>query len=307
IRQTDTGRCPWHLIEGTDRRYKDMTAGQIIIDAIEERLANHREPDHEPVHEVTPQEVAGASTTILDHVDLNRKLDGSEYKKRLKKLQNRIARLAWQVRAEQRYFVALFEGWDAAGKGGAIRRLVAPVDPRLYRVISVAAPTDEELAHHYLWRFWRQIPMAGRMTIYDRSWYGRVLVERVEGFASPQEWHRAYNEINDFEEQLCEHGVILCKFWIHISAEEQLRRFKEREKIPWKKHKITDEDWRNRDKWPVYEQAINDMIARTSTEYAPWHIIAGNDKYASRVQVLDTVRNAIEASLGKKSTGKKSG
>ena len=174
---------------------------------------------------------------------------------------------------KKRSSVVVFEGWDAAGKGGNIRRITAAIDPRTYRVISIAAPTDEEKAHHYLWRFWRHVPRAGYVTIYDRSWYGRVLVERVEGFARPDEWSRAYLEINDFEQQLVDHGIVLAKFWLHIDAKEQLRRFRERESVAWKQHKIAAEDWRNREKWDAYEEAVNDMVARTST--APGAVDAG--------------------------------
>ncbi|MFO8156240.1 MAG: polyphosphate:AMP phosphotransferase, partial [Thiohalospira sp.] len=187
-----------------------------------------------------------------------------------------------------------FEGWDAAGKGSAIRRVTGAMDARLYRVLSIAAPTDEEKAHHYLWRFWRQVPRDGYVTIYDRSWYGRVLVERVEGFATDQEWMRAYAEINRFEEQLAEHGTTVLKFWLHIRPEEQLRRFREREETPWKKHKITDEDWRNREKWPAYQAAVEDMVGRTSTSHAPWTLVAGEDKRVARIQVLDTFIAALK-------------
>ena len=190
--------------------------------------------------------------------------------------------------------VLVFEGWDAAGKGGAIRRVVQSMDPRLYKVVGVAAPTDEERAQHYLWRFWRNIPCAGSATIFDRSWYGRILVERVEGFAPLADWSRAYTEINAFEEQLVEHGIILCKFWLHISPEEQLRRFKEREKIAYKQYKITEEDWRNRKKWDDYKVAVNEMVARCSTDYAPWTLVAANDKRIARIQVLKTVGNALD-------------
>ena len=174
---------------------------------------------------------------------------------------------------KKRSSVVVFEGWDASGKGGNIRRITAAMDPRTYRVISVAAPTDEEKAHHYLWRFWRHVPRAGYVTLYDRSWYGRVLVERVEGFARSDEWSRAYLEINDFEQQLAAHGIVLAKFWLQIDAKEQLRRFRERESVAWKRHKIGPEDWRNREKWDAYEEAVSDMIARTSTAQAPWTLV----------------------------------
>ena len=190
-----------------------------------------------------------------------------------------------------------FEGWDAAGKGGAIRRLTRAMDAAHYRVIPIAAPTDEELSHHYLWRFWRRLPREGHVAIFDRSWYGRVLVERVEGFATEDEWKRAYAEINDFEEQLTLRGELVLKFWIHISQEEQLRRFKAREKVPFKKYKITEDDYRNREKWSAYELAANEMIQRTSTDYAKWCLIPGNDKRTARVEVLKTMCRELEAAL----------
>jgi polyphosphate kinase 2 (PPK2 family) len=178
--------------------------------------------------------------------------------------------------------------------------VTAALDARLFRVIPVAAPTDEERAHHYLWRFWRHLPRGGYVTIYDRSWYGRVLVERVEGFAQPHEWGRAYNEINEFERQLAEHGTALCKFWLHISPEEQLRRFEERAKLAHKKHKITDEDWRNRKKWKDYALAVDEMVARTSTDYAPWTLVAANDKRLARLTVLKTMCDRLEEALDRR-------
>jgi AMP-polyphosphate phosphotransferase len=234
------------------------------------------------------------SENVLDAVDLSKKVSERKYERDLEKLQKEIARRAWKAWDRKRSTVIVFEGWDAAGKGGAIRRLIAPIDARLYRVISIAAPTDEERAQHYLWRFWRQLPRDGALTVYDRSWYGRVLVERVEGFAKANEWQRAYHEINDFEEQLVEHGMVLVKFWLHIDKAEQLRRFKERQKIVFKQHKITDEDWRNREKWKPYHQAVHDMISRTSSSIAPWTIVAANDKRSARIQVLETVAGALK-------------
>ena len=194
--------------------------------------------------------------------------------------------------------VLAFEGWDAGGKGGAIRRMLMGLDPRDYRVIPIAAPTDEELARHYLWRFWRHLPRAGKVVVFDRSWYGRVLVERVEGFATERQWRRAYREINDFEEELVNHGMVLLKFYLHIDREEQLARFKAREVTPFKQHKITEEDYRNREKWDLYEAAVNEMVQRTSTEYAPWNLIEGNNKRYSRVKVIKTYVEALEKRLG---------
>jgi len=299
IRETDTGECPWYVIDAEDRRYRDYTIGTLLENAIRSRLDGEQAAvAASDARGVTRPDVTGSEgTTVLAKVDLSRSLTPQRYQRRLKQEQQRLNGLVWRAWEKRRNVVAMFEGWDAAGKGGAIRRLTAAVDARLYHVISVAAPTDEEKAHHYLWRFWRHIPRAGHFTIYDRSWYGRVLVERVEGFAAQHEWMRAYQEINDFEEQLVEHGVILLKFWIHISRDEQLRRFREREQVAWKKHKITDEDWRNREKWNDYEAAVNDMVLRTSTAYAPWTLIAGDDKRFARVQVLETVCNCLEAAL----------
>jgi polyphosphate kinase 2 (PPK2 family) len=241
--------------------------------------------------------VPKASVTVLDHVDLTRQLPDGEYRKRLLRLQGRLNRLVRAAADKKVSSVAVFEGWDAAGKGGSIRRLTEAMDPRLYRVIPIAAPTDEEKAHHYLWRFWRHLPRAGRVTIYDRSWYGRLLVERVEGFAQEAEWMRAYPEINDFEEQLAEAGIVLTKFWIHVSPEEQLRRFEDRRETPYKRHKMTGEDWRNRDRWAAYHTAVNDMVVRTSTRHAPWTLVSGNDKKFARVQILETFCRRLERAL----------
>jgi polyphosphate kinase 2 (PPK2 family) len=228
---------------------------------------------------------------------MGKRLEREPYKEELKTLQREINELAWEAYKRMRSTVLVFEGVDAGGKGGAIRRITSAVDARLYRTIPVAAPTDEEKAHHYLWRFWRHIPRAGHMIIYDRSWYGRVLVERVEGFASESEWRRAYSEINEFEEQLVENGAILLKFWLQISQEEQLKRFKDRENTPYKRYKMTDEDWRNREKWPTYKAAVNEMVARTSTALAPWTLVEGNDKPFARIKVLRTVCDAMREAL----------
>jgi polyphosphate:AMP phosphotransferase len=298
IRQTDTGIAPWYLIEATDERYRDLTVGRTLLKAVQERLQT---PDasvsvstsHAPSLPTDPD----AQVTVLDHVDLSQTLEKSEYRNQLERMQKELNLLAWKLYQQKRSCVMVFEGMDAGGKGGAIRRVTNAIDSRLYRTIPVAAPTDEENAHHYLWRFWRHIPRAGRLTIFDRSWYGRVLVERVEEFASEAEWHRAYLEINEFEEQLAESGTIMLKFWLQISQEEQLARFKAREEIPYKQHKITDEDWRNREKWEHYKLAVNEMVIRTSTEYAPWTLIAGNDKRFARIEVLQTVCDRLRSEL----------
>jgi polyphosphate:AMP phosphotransferase len=298
IRHTDTGYAPWHLIEATNRRYRELTTGQILLDAIQQRLSRAQgakpAPSARPALTVT---TASAGPTILDQVDLKQRLTPTEYTQQLEKYQGRLTRLTWAAVEKRVSCVAIFEGWDAAGKGSAIRRVTQAIDPRLYRTVSIAAPTDEERARHYLWRFWRHLPRAGMTTLYDRSWYGRVLVERVEGFAREEEWLRAYWEINEFEEQLTAGGIVLNKFWLHISKDEQLRRFKERQKVSFKQYKITDEDWRNRKKWDAYTAAVNDMVAHTSTELGPWTLVAGNDKRFARVQILKTLCDRLEQAL----------
>lgn len=315
IRISDKGQSPWHLIEATDRRYRDITVGQILLNAMEAKLGEEKqnekndEANAEEEIQVThlTDNFEANRLTILDHVDLTRTLSDKQYNDELKHYQGKLFDLAWKAHHQKKSVVAVFEGWDASGKGGAIRRVTRAIDARLYRVLSVAAPTDEEKAHQYLWRFWRHIPLAGYISIYDRSWYGRVLVERVEGFAREEEWKRSYNEINHFEEQLCESGIIMLKFWIHLGKDEQLKRFKEREKTPWKMHKITDEDWRNRERWDDYKEAVNDMVAHTSTEFAPWSLISGNDKKVARVEIIKTLCEAMEKNLDpdEKSAGKK--
>ena len=298
IRQTDRGIAPWYLIEAQDRRYRDITVGKTLLHAIKMRLS---EPAAmEPPPSSSPLElpdIPTAQITLLDQLDLTQSLERDQYKTELNRLQAELNELAWEAHKKSRSVVMVFEGVDAGGKGGAIRRITSGIDARLYRSIPVAAPTDEEKAHHYLWRFWRHIPRAGYITVYDRSWYGRVLVERVEGFATDSEWRRAYSEINQFEEQLVESGVILFKFWLHISQDEQLRRFEEREKIPYKRYKITADDWRNREKWPDYKTAINEMVAHTSTESASWTLVEGNDKPFARIKVLRTLCEGLKDAL----------
>jgi polyphosphate:AMP phosphotransferase len=292
IRHTDTGACPWWLIDAEDDQHRDLRAGEILRTLMEERLRQPVAPVVTPLAAVRHQEA-----TVLDKVDLTAALAEDAYKRELKRGRARLEQLAWRAYDARRSCVIVFEGWDAAGKGGAIQRLTTAIDARLYQVIPVAAPTDEERAHHYLWRFWRQLPRAGYLTVYDRSWYGRVLVERVEGFATAAEWARAYEEINNFEERLTEHGIVLLKFWLHISAEEQLRRFEERKQLPWKQHKLGDEDWRNRDKRAAYLAAVDDMVAHTSTDAALWTLVPAEDKHYARIEVLQTVCTRLEQAL----------
>ncbi len=294
VRLTDSGSSPWHIIEATDNRYRDISTGQVIISTLEKALKNgltdfakDKAEEEDNVFQIL--ESKKSTTTILDTLDLTQSLTAEQYNIQIEDAQLRLHNLVWDMHHQNRNAVIVFEGWDAAGKGSSIRRLTSAIDARLYRAIPIGAPTDEELAHHYLWRFWRQIPRAGFMTIYDRSWYGRVLVERVEGLADQQAWLRSYQEINNFEEHLTSHGITVIKFWIHISKDEQLRRFKDRESDPLKQHKIGEEDWRNREKWDDYTIAVNDMVAHTSTAKSPWNLVAGNDKKFARVEILNTV------------------
>jgi len=307
LRHTDSGHAPWHVIEAADRRFRELTIGRILLAALEGRLAAASAKS--TVKATTPPQPARAAArsgkkaparkddSILDHVNLTQRLTEAEYARELEEQQTKLNRLAWVARKKKRSMVMVFEGWDAAGKGSAIRRVTQAMDPRLYRVVGFAAPTDEERAQHYLWRFWRHLPRAGHTTIFDRSWYGRVLVERVEGFAAAPEWSRAYHEINQFEEQLTDHGIVVNKFWLQIGRAEQLRRFTERQRVAYKQYKITEEDWRNREKWDAYQGAVDEMVARCSTEFARWTLVAANDKRFARVQILKTVVDRLEAVL----------
>jgi len=292
LRETSTGHAPWTVIESGDDRYRNFTAGVTVLEQIQRRLAVRRVSD-----EPKAQPEIADPTTLLDRLDLSLKLDKSAYEKRMAELQGTLGGLARKLKQRKRSAIFLFEGWDAAGKGGAIRRLVWALDARQYRIIPISAPTDEERAQHYLWRFFRHLPRRGRITIYDRSWYGRVLVERVEGFTSEESWRRAYKEINDFEEELTRDGIVLVKFWLQISPEEQLRRFQEREREPWKQHKITAEDYRNRQKTHQYEAAASEMISRNSTEYAPFTLVEAEDKHYARIKVMETVCARLERAL----------
>ena len=234
---------------------------------------------------------------MLEKLDLSVTLDEAEYDRRKKRLQASLHELGFRVYQQRRPCVIAFEGSDAAGKGGAIKRLTGRLDPRGYVVHPIAKPTGDDATHHYLWRFWRRLPEAGMIAIFDRSWYGRVLVERVEGYAAEDEWRRAYHEINRFERQLTDFGTILIKFWLQVSKAEQLQRFKDRERIDYKAWKLTDEDWRNRGKWEDYQQAAEDMLLKTSTPDAPWTVVEANDKPFARVKVMETVEDTLRRAL----------
>ncbi len=299
ITRTNLANAPWTIVEGGDERYRSVTIATAIRDAIRKKLAESAET-RQPARVVLMRQKQGprkTQPTILSHLDMTQRVEQKQYRTRLEKLQGRLNSLQRKAERKGVSTILVFEGWDAAGKGGAIRRLTAALDARSYQVIPIAAPTEEERAQHYLWRFWRHLARRGRVTIFDRSWYGRVLVDRVEGFASQREWMRAYAEINQFESQLADHGIVLVKYWIHITKAEQLRRFKAREASAFKSWKLTDEDWRNRKQWDAYEHAVNDMVERTSTRQAPWTLVEANDKYFARLKVLSTACDRLEAAL----------
>ena len=290
--------APWTVIDAADPRRRNLDVADLIIKKLGAHLDRLEATPTTPPRPKPPESLKPSGLARLLALPLDQKLSSIEYEAKREKWLGRLNRATRAAQTAHRSIVFVFEGWDAAGKGGAIRRLTSAIDAQDYRVIPVAKPTDEEKVHHYLWRFWRHLPRAGLVSIYDRSWYGRVLVERLEGFCTEPEWRRAYGEINDFEEQLVDHGTIVIKFWMQISQDEQLRRFREREGTTYKRHKINAEDWRNRRKWSAYEIAVGDMLALTDTPVAPWHLIPANNKRHARLQILKTAAKAIEEALG---------
>jgi polyphosphate:AMP phosphotransferase len=295
LRRTSTAAAPWIQVEATDSRYQKLTVGRVLLEQLRRRLEG---PDPAPaLIQAPPSRPSFDGLNILRAMDLTPKLDKPAYELELEQYQGRLNLLTRHKAFKDHNVILVFEGMDAAGKGGSIRRITQAVDARLCTITPIAAPTEEERAQPYLWRFWRGLPRRGRLAIFDRSWYGRVLVERVEGFCGEADWMRAYGEINDFEEQIHRSGGILCKFWLSISQEEQLRRFQERQESAFKRFKITDEDWRNRDKWGAYETAVCDMLDRTSTEIAPWTLVASEDKNYGRIKILRTLCERLEEKL----------
>jgi polyphosphate kinase 2 (PPK2 family) len=337
LARTDAPYAPWIALPATDRRYAEIAMFETVLGALGSRLGVdpaaqgaaaqisdeggaarrhrldelrgvaqgsglfHGPPDRAavPAAPAAAALVPHVAPGILRKVDLSRQVEPAPYERQLARLQAKLHLLGFQIYLQKRPVVLIFEGWDAAGKGGAIHRITAELDPRSFVVHPIAAPAGDDMAHHYLYRFWRRLPPRGQIALFDRSWYGRVLVERVEGFARPDEWRRAYDEINQFERQLVSFGTIICKFWMHISPEEQLRRFEERQQIAIKAWKLTSEDWRNREQWPQYEQAADEMLLRTSTPAAPWTIVEAEDKRFGRIKVLRTVVRRLEDELGK--------
>lgn len=316
--KTDTDYAPWTIIESMDKRFATLKIYTTVIKAMADQIEKlQKEKEEKEAKKLADSESAAGGETdavaeiakeadeemkdlqvsILSKADLSLHYTREEYKEKLDKLQKKVEKLHGELYRRRIPVVLGFEGWDAGGKGGAIKRLTERMDARGYVVNPTASPNDIEKAHHYLWRFWRAMPKDGHVAIFDRTWYGRVMVERIEGFCTTEEWKRAYKEINDMEKDLYDAGAVVIKFWMHIDKDEQERRFRERQENPEKQWKITDEDWRNREKWDQYEDAVNEMLMRTSTDYAPWVVVEGNDKYYARVKVLRTVVEAIEARL----------
>jgi polyphosphate:AMP phosphotransferase len=304
IKNTNTQNAPWLVIDANNSRstvYKALSElCKILKNKLDEIQCDediHVENKTSEFSVRTGADIKKNPIFSLGEVDLSPTMENKLYKEKLKKLQRRLFELHNEIYLHRRPLIIVFEGWDAAGKGGAIKRLVGGLDPRGYEVIPISAPNEEERNKHYLWRFWSSLPKNGHIAIFDRSWYGRVMVERIEGFCSEQQWKRAYEEINYFERELYERGTIQIKFWLHISPEEQLKRFNKRLKNPEKNWKITEEDWRNREKWTQYETAVNDMLRYTNTDYSPWIIIPGNDKRYARLNVLENVISQLENEL----------
>lgn len=306
LEKTDTEYAPWTIIEATDKDYAALK----ILTCVTERLAeelNRMEAEKKAREGKDAHGTAEDSHSrerfkngVLSGIDLNKQLTREEYKEKLDKLQKRLEFLHSEIYRLRIPVVLGFEGWDAGGKGGAIKRLTSHLDPRGYKVCPTASPNDIEKKHHYLWRFWNNVPKAGHVALFDRTWYGRVMVERIEGFCTEEEWKRAYQEINEMEAHMANAGAVVLKFWMQIDKDEQERRFTERMETPSKQWKITEEDWRNREKWDQYEVAVNELLVRTSTTYAPWIVVEGNDKLYARVKVLQTVVDALEAKIRQK-------
>jgi len=304
IARTDEVYAPWIRIDSTKKEEAALGILNAVSDRMEAALKEKKKGKEPTVYEkpVPPDKYKNG---ILSGIDLRKELEKPEYERKLKKLQKRLEKLHSELYKYRIPVVLGFEGWDAAGKGGAIRRLTGHLDPRGYKVCPTASPNDVEKIHHYLWRFWNNMPKDGHIAIFDRTWYGRVMVERIEGFCTEDEWRRAYKEINDMEAHLVHAGAVVLKFWIHIDKDEQERRFNDRMKNPEKQWKITDEDWRNREKWDQYEEAVNEMLEKTSTKKAPWIVVEGNSKYYARIKVLETVADALEEKLKEAKKDKK--
>ncbi len=295
LKVTDQPSAPWHVIDGTDRQHRALEVGKVLLAGIEGRLGGPARGRARPAAALARRR---ATAIRLPTTHSGPPIAEEDYDRTLEELQGRLALLSRRRKFSNQSVVVAFEGMDASGKGGSIRRITAALDARQYRVVPISAPTPEEKARPYLWRFWFQLPPRGNYTIFDRSWYGRVLVERVRAFASTPDWRRAYEEINEFERQLVEHQVIVAKFWMSVSPAEQLARFAERDRNRLKRFKVDPEDWINRELWKPYQVAARDMLALTHTRHAPWTIVPADDKRHARLAVLRGLCDRIEAALG---------
>ena len=295
VDHTNTEDCPWNIIQSNDKEDASVEVFKIMIASLEHVISKLEHITYKTVESNLDNTSSGAD--VLSGSYTNDVIYKDELSKKIKYYQKKLKELQYQLYEQGISLVVVYEGFDAAGKGGNIRRVIKKLDPTGYEVLSTAAPSDIEKAHHYLWRFWTRMPKTGHIAIFDRSWYGRVLVERIEGFCSEEEWKRAYNEINEMEEQLVHSNSIVIKFWLDIDNEEQLKRFRAREQNPNKQWKITEEDWRNREKWELYRSAVNEMIYKTNTANAPWIILKANCKHYARLKALSTIVELVESRL----------
>lgn len=292
LKDTNMPSAPWYIIDAKSKKWTELQALEILTEGIDVALANNAMAV--PIlQNVFPME----KMPLLSEIALDKSLEDAEYREELKSLQQRLGELHNRLYRKKVPVIIAYEGWDAAGKGGNIKRITGALDPRGYEVHPIASPEPHEKARHYLWRFWTRLPKTGHIAIFDRTWYGRVMVERLEGFCSENDWKRAYNEINEFEKELHDWGAVILKFWVQIDKDTQLERFNDRQNTPGKQWKITDEDWRNREKWDLYEEAVNEMIQKTSTTYAPWHILESVDKKYARIKALRIVVEELEKVL----------
>lgn len=299
LNDTNSPADPWYIVDAKNRKWAELQVLETLVSGIETALKNSNLAVP-LLQNVFPLE----KIPKLSEISLDKEISEEEYKKELKNLQSKLSELHNRLYRRKIPVVIAYEGWDAAGKGGNIKRITEALDPRGFEVHPIASPLPNEKARHYLWRFWNRLPKTGHIAIFDRTWYGRVMVERLEGFCSENEWQRAYNEINEFEKELSDWGAVIIKFWVQIDKDTQLARFEERQNTPEKQWKITDEDWRNREKWDLYETAVNEMLKKTNTTYAPWHVLESNDKKYARVKALKIVIDAIEAVLDNKTDKK---